>query len=859
MWFAVAALVAMAARAAGLPASVARTLPVPTPGALPSVPQPRVIPSRVVVPAGVDTAVRLDADVRIPDGGVLNWPVSLPWGHSDADANVTGVSVTLRGVHHPDVRDLHVQLWHGGRGVTLTDGARAGTRFGTAHFPEERSPSLDDIAACLGDETSCAGRGADVVFEDVSSRQANLLAGAPAAQGSTLLGAGAERAVDGGVGGFFGAGSVAHTGHQVHGGTEAWWEGDVRPAGAAAGDKVVGTVRVWGRAVEPDRDEVQVVRVRSEAQLTGGTFRLRLTMGNLTAVTDDVSVFAVGPSADEREQGTVGARPGQSVQSALEAMQATALAPGAPPLSSGGADGTGLAGSVRVRRSPPDSFGGYAWTVTFATLAGEVPLLAPEAVSIGTTSSTAGVDVREVVRGSSSAFYNYPSPTGIVQERVAGTFAPAWVMLLSRPMGDVSLAQARAAALWSTRLTQEDLTGPEGRTATLRVTPSAVASAASRAAALAAASDGNASTAHAGGLVGAVRVQLESALGPLALAEVQAYAVPPRTTHTFTSGSSVRGRDAPAAVLAPSGRTLLPDEAAAPTTFRRFDATDALHELWTPSASPGTRGTGTPGPAAARLGGDWLLSVRDAVQRRLEPRTLPGDDTFSPRQTSAQAASAPAPSLADPATSARPVVLAHGAGGIAGWALNATLSDGSYRILRSDSAFEVAFLPAFGALHAADVSSASSGRHGAAASNPWASEPGFGPGDAVEPDPLTARHRAECSDAACNATFGVGPLLTRDARGEARPLHEHRVTWGESDHRLVYRPRGGFAGEDSFQVRVWVGGQASPEARVSLSVRECRQVDLRAEREGRGPRGNSSREACSADIVPDVRRRGGFS
>ena len=834
---------ALGGATAALPTPASESLPQPTPGVLSSVPRAGMLAHRAVVPDAAATAIRLDADVRIPDAGVLNWPVSVPWGDADEHANVTGVSVLLRGIYHSDPRDLAVELWHGGQAVTLIDGARPGARLGTRHFPDESFPSLDDLSRALQAEEASTGRGADLVVTDLSSSGANLALHAPAAQASVAFGAGPERAVDGGTGGYFDGLSVAHTSSQLQGAPEAWWEADIRSgAGAGAnasqpgvnatGDKVVGSLRLWGRGLAPDRDEVQVVRMRAAAQVRGGSFRLRLTMGNLTGRTAPISVFAAASTADERLNGPEGERPGESLETALEAATAQALLPGAAPLL--GQSAESLLGAVRVQRSAPDGFGAYAWTVTFLTLAGNVPLLEAEEVATLSTGGIVPVQVVERVRGSSSSAYNYASNGGIAQARLAGTLAPAWVMLLPAPMAGVPLHAARAAALWARRITAADLRGPERRAVVLDVPRSRVTSAASLAAREAAEADSDPATVHGGGLVGAIRVQLETPESALALAEVEAYAAPLRSLQTFRSGNNVRGREAPGATLTGPKASLLPDFTAASARLRTFHSLDPMADLWaTSSASAAVAASGQ--RLYGRLGGAWTIVIRDTVRRRAEQVRLSGERDWASGRSSAAAAAATPPPREH---GSRPLVLAHGAGALAGWSLNATLSDGSFRVLRADVAFEARFLPSFGRIYEANVSAAASGRGEAAALHqPWSSERSFATGPQLEEDPLTRRPRTRCGPAGqgvgCRA--GVGALLTTDERGEARPSQDTRLTWPASDLRYVYSPREGFVGEDSFRVRAWVGGLSSEEQEVRVLVRRCRLVDAASERAGLGP------------------------
>ena len=182
-------------------------------------------------------------------------------------------------------------------------------------------------------------------------------------------------------------------------------------------------------------------------------------------------------------------------------------------------------------------------------------------------------------------------------------------------------------------------------------------------------------------------------------------------------------------------------------------------------------------------------------------------------------------------------MLTHGAGALSGWSLTARLDGGGgSRALLADVSFEADFLPARGSLGGANVTG--SAGNATVLRTPRA-------GSAIEGDPSTARARASCGGAgagACGDNFGLGPLLTGDERGEARPAGPHRVTWGVSDHRVVFGPSGGFVGEDSFRYRAWVMGAVSDARPFRLSVRRCRGL------EG----AKSSAGACGADTAPDL-------
>jgi hypothetical protein len=789
---------------------------------LPSVPLARVLPFKMVLPKDVPTAVRLDADVRIPDGGVLTWPVSLPYGDPDSDANVTALKVHLRGLYHSDARDLRMQLWHQGRGTTFVDGARPGIRIGSAHVPDVANPSHSSLVTAINDELSLVGRGADIVVEDVSHGATNLALGAMAAQSSTLLSAGAELAVDGDGNGYFSGASVAHTGEFGVQDPEAWWEADIRGAANASeasnasaarmthGDAIVRTVRLWGRALAPDRDEIQSVRVSSPGQISGGSFRLRFLYNGVNATTPPIHPFAVAMRSDEVLGGSPGQRPGESMEEALLSIAMSGTEQ--------------LVGSVRVTRSLPDAYGAYTWTVTFLTATGDLPLLEPVDVAIAALGNAATVTVSQIVAGSSSTTYNYVTNSGTEKAIVQGTLMGAWVMLLEAPLGaSATLSQARAAALWSRQITASMMRDPESRVVTLAIPDTVSITAAATAAALSAATDGDPETAHRGGRVGAIRVQL-SELGHLAIAEVEAFPRRLRTLNEFPGSTQLVGRDAPAAMRLSSSSSILPDNWPSPKASRTVHSQETFAGILQPSQ---LRQTASDPP---KLGGQWVLTISDLNLRRVEPLRL---------RDEASVANAPG---------SRPWVMRHGAGALSGWVLNATLSDGRWRVIRADVSFEVEFLPAYHSVALADTPQPAGGADVAAAMN-------LTVGSSLDPDSRTLRRREPCGVQGvetCLSSFGTGTLTTTDDRGEARPLGTHRVLWKESDHRVVLTPASGFSGDDLLQYKAWVGGSVSDPQKVSLSTRECRQVQLASERRGAGPRADSAQTACNSDATPDL-------
>lgn len=452
---------------------------------LDTVPAPRALDRVVLVPQNGARAVRLEADVRIPDGGELHWPIVVPHTVAGALANV---SVRLRAAYHTHPQDLIVELRHSERRAELFRGARPAAVLGRPAWP--RQPSNAELVAAVTDETVLTGTGSDVSFRELMSPNLAFAPGVAVRQSSTLAGADPERAIDGDVDGFFSRGSVAHTDAQYLDPAEPFWELDLDV------NATVRTVRVWARDQEPDLDEIQTVRVVATGQVRGGSFRLRFDHLGVATTTAPISVLAV-PMRSMEVAGSAlpGSRPGESVQSVLEAIPEV--------------------GSVAVRRSNLSPQGGYTWTITFQSRAGNVPelTLASEAVD----APAGDVLIHTVRNGSSNVFYNYDA----TRAEVRGHLFPAWVLLSPTPFGPSDdLATAQRQAVWKHRITEADRDRADPRQILLRVRVTGVGQSAE------------------GVVAQFVRLQREDA-SPLAVAEVEVFEERYTTLDEYLGGSTV--------------------------------------------------------------------------------------------------------------------------------------------------------------------------------------------------------------------------------------------------------------------------------------------------------------------------------
>lgn len=315
----------------------------------------------------------------------------------------------------------------------------------------------------------------------------NLAEGKTATQSTTSFGGDASRAVDGNVNGYYSSESVTHTratGTRVALDAYPWWEVDLDEGDA----QNIGTIKLWNRQQEANRDEVQVVTT-SAAGILAGSFTLSMEHNGVTTTTGAISVNAVANKRDEDpSSSTAGVGLGESMQAKLQALSNL--------------------NSVRVRRSDPDARGGYSWTITFVSEPGDLNELTVASNDI--TSAVPSVTVRTSQDGNSNVYYNYDNQ--VVQ--ITGSLFPCWVMMYDEATGspgDVDLDTAKSTAKWRKRLATEQ------RETTL-VLP-----------------------ANTTGRY--IRVQSESEVLPMSIAEVQVYEARFSSFRTYEGGSPMSATD----------------------------------------------------------------------------------------------------------------------------------------------------------------------------------------------------------------------------------------------------------------------------------------------------------------------------
>jgi len=428
-------------------------------------PEARATAFTSLVPRNQDKVIKLTSTQYIPDDGELNWPIYV--GDS---GSVKHVRVELRGAYHHWASDLliklhheHTAAHHEGNAVTLVAGGTQQRSTGT-HLTMGEPMTYDHPNVAGPEFPDPIGVGYDYAWED--DMGINLAFGKTAVQSTTGFGGVASRAVDGNVNGFYSSESVTHTEHdgtRLAYDAEPYWEVDLDEGDS----QNIGTIRVWNRQQEPNRDEVQVVTTTSSGILAG-SFTLSIDHFGSVTTTAAIAHNAVAQRRNEDTNVlTPGIGLGESMQAKIEALSNI--------------------NSVKVKRTGPDSKGGYSWTVTFISEPGDLNEMT--VASNDLTSVAASVSVRTTRNGNANVYYNYAGTVFAV----TGRLFPAWVMLYdgTESVGDVSLEAARAAAKWRRRITVK-------QRETVLVLP-----------------------ANTTGRF--VRVQLESQTNPLSLAEVQVY------------------------------------------------------------------------------------------------------------------------------------------------------------------------------------------------------------------------------------------------------------------------------------------------------------------------------------------------
>lgn len=351
----------------------------------------RALPKRVVVPRDGNVSVNLEAEVPIPRGGEISWPLMVPAGVG----TVQRVEVILRNLAHDNVSALEASLSHADQEAVLFRGGDGGLPRGYAAGDPARLLTAQRAGEGFAAPSPFRGAGHDFRFTDRAcllpfppspraassssggspARAAPLTAdwsainaalGRPARQSSTQFEGVASRAVDGDVDGRYESESVTHTGGHGASDSHPWWQVDL------GNQTAVAAIKVWSRVQAPTVDTVQVVAVVADGPLRSGSFRLNASYNAIAGATAPIGVNA---SAEEVKQALEALPHLGTVQVGREAVPR----PGAP------------------RRS--------AWTITFVSEPGRVEPMA--ALDVNIPAVGARVDVRVARNGSDNVWYNY--------------------------------------------------------------------------------------------------------------------------------------------------------------------------------------------------------------------------------------------------------------------------------------------------------------------------------------------------------------------------------------------------------------------------------------------------------------------
>lgn len=452
----------------------ATPIPVDTPGGI----IPGHSNSQIVLKKNSDTVMRLLAQVPIPDGGEMNFPIVVP-----DNLIIKSIQVKIRGLSHPDPEDLTVSVQHRGRSVKLFD-RRLGRR-------DVRGQSKVRFGAKEGVNPLKA---MDYVFSD-KDYGLNIAQGKSASQSSTnpTFGASANLAVDGNTDGFLSNGSTTLTG-PANNDPKPWWQVDL------AVDRPVGTVRIWSRQIENSIDEIIVVRLTAEAAIplssnysdrkytVSGGFHLTYTINGAVYTTPRIAYNAVAMRKDEnRAIADPGIGRGESMQAILEQMPE--------------------AQTVSVSRNNYLT-NGYEWRITFnnaqvlsSSINGGMPVLTVGTTDLGHPSAAIQIETlrdassrpgfdspdfdvdfgSDVTRAYNAARYKGVEPLGKYSNLNNG-FAnayPFWLLLFSEssgpPPAGSSLDQAKSLAIWKRRIVDDGsgnlLKGNIGRETVLTFAP----------------------------------------------------------------------------------------------------------------------------------------------------------------------------------------------------------------------------------------------------------------------------------------------------------------------------------------------------------------------------------------------------
>ena len=461
---------------------------------------------------------------------------------------IESVQVVMRGLYHQHAQDLKVELIHHDRKATVIEHCCGEMTFGE---PDELSK---DNIALKQDATGVqsSGIGYEYGFEDLSDL--NLARSGRAVQSSTAYGGSASRAIDGIRNGKYSQNSVTHTAGQRsrHESTSQfhtpWWQ--VR----LASPEYIGTIKLWNRQQEKNRNEVQLISIDASVVINEGTFRLSCTNGGSTHTTDSIHFNAVAMIRDEDGTTASGTGKGESIQAKLTKLNNI--------------------GDVKVLRSVSNARGGYSWSITFITDPGNLDPLVVETNAIPSSGST--IFVSTLVEGNDNKWYNYHHE----MVELTGRLFPCWVMVYDEHSGMAfdSLEKAKEQAIYKVRLTKD-------QRETIIKLPSTIRGQ-------------------------YVRVQLDTLEIPasdvyLSIAEVEVFKLRSRALSHYDGGSPISAASYPGALL------WTPEESFA-ENFAQMDANGLWYLRFSDSIALNT-GKTTYGQPQHGSGGlsDWILIIKN--------------------------------------------------------------------------------------------------------------------------------------------------------------------------------------------------------------------------------------------------------
>lgn len=371
----------------------------------------------------------LDADLRLVNAETIP-------RFASKHQLVRNVKVTMRGLYHPEARDLQARLFHETKSaVVFSNCCRTTDAFG---LPDE-TLRVNREQLQVFPENPTSGVGFDYAFQDLTGAK-NLATdgGATALQSSTSASCFASKAIDGSVEGYVSDQTVARTMAKPN--KAAWWELRLIQ------NTEIGTVRVWLAQEEFLPAVVQTLHVNSNDAVSSveGSFTLVFTTSDGTQlVTSPINYNAVAMIVDEDPKiENRGIGKAESIQAKLSAL------PGMP--------------RVFVARSPVDASlslnGAFVWSITFL----DNPKLYSGGVQplrVGTNLVCGGTGVVELASpspGDDVDRWNYLERDDRKDSVRIGKLSmlPFWVMLFedSSMMDFESFQDAYDAAIWKERI-----------------------------------------------------------------------------------------------------------------------------------------------------------------------------------------------------------------------------------------------------------------------------------------------------------------------------------------------------------------------------------------------------------------------